>query len=409
MKLISTSELLAVATRIKPGARVVTQGNFATPRTLLELFDSSVERYRLIMGNAQEPLPHRDGVTHEATFQGPGVRRKPDTVYIPCRLSMMPRLFETELVPDVVLLNVTPARDGLVSMGTDVTYVPAAIEAVRARGGLVIAQINPALPYTFGDALVRPDDIDYAIEAEEAPKAAQSTPGDDVAEEIGHRVAALVPPEATLQLGIGAVPDAAVRVLRTRQNLKIFTEMLSDGVLDLARAGALAPGHPITASFVYGSDEVYDWIDGNPDVQMLRLERSNNPTLIASQPRMTSINGALQVDLYDQANGTWVNGQPYSGLGGATDFMIGALHSPGGAAVIALRSWHPKADCSTIVPELTSPVTSFQHSAVVTEHGTARLFGRSSKEQARVLIEDTAHPDARDQLWAAAAAMGLRS
>ena len=133
---------------------------------------------------------------------------------------------------------------------------------------------------------------------------------------------------------------------------------------------------------------------------MLRTEKTNDPATIARHPLMMSINSALQVDLLDQANASWVNSRIYSGFGGSTDFIVGALHSPKGHAFMALPSWHPKANVSTIIPKLTTPATSFQHSAVITENGTAWCFGKNASEQAHYLIEKAAHPDAREELRA---------
>ena len=140
---------------------------------------------------------------------------------------------------------------------------------------------------------------------------------------------------------------------------------------------------------------------------MLRTEKTNDPGQIARQAKMTSINSALQIDLYDQANASHVRGQIYSGFGGSTDFIVGALHARGGASYMALPSWHPKAQTSTIVPRLTENVTSFQHSYVVTENGTADCFGHSQKQQAANLINKAAHPSVREELTEAAAKLGL--
>ena len=140
--------------------------------------------------------------------------------------------------------------------------------------------------------------------------------------------------------------------------------MISDGVMELERRGALDRRRPIVCSFLFGSPELYAWVDQNPRLRMTRTETTNDPSRIAAQPRMVSINTALQVDLSDQAGASHINGRLYSGFGGQPDFVTGALHSPGGHAVIALRSWHERSDSSTIVPRLTDPVTSFQHSAV---------------------------------------------
>jgi acyl-CoA hydrolase len=223
---------------------------------------------------------------------------------------------------------------------------------------------------------------------------------DETRATIGERVAALVGDGATLQLGIGAVPDATLAALLTRRGLRIWTETFSDGVLDLDRAGALDPDAALTTSFVLGSAELYRWIDRNPRVRVLRTETVNDPARIARQPAMTSINTALQVDLRAQTNAAHVRGRIYSGFGGQPDFVTGALHAPDGHAIIALPSWHPKSDTSTIVPALTEPTTSFQHSYVVSEHGTASLWGRSQREQAERLVHAVADPRARDQLAA---------
>ena len=147
--------------------------------------------------------------------------------------------------------------------------------------------------------------------------------------------------------------------------------------------------------------------DLDPRVRLTRTETTNSPARIAQQPRMTSVNTALQVDLLDQANASRIRARIYSGFGGQTDFTVGASHSEGGRAFMALRSWHPRADVSTIVPLVDEPVTSFQHSAVVTEQGVAWIAGHDERAQARHLIEEAAHPSVRDELWEEAAALGL--
>jgi acyl-CoA hydrolase len=203
------------------------------------------------------------------------------------------------------------------------------------------------------------------------------------------------------------VPDAVLTGLPHRRGLRVWTEMFSDGVLTLEQSGALDESTPITASFIFGSPQLYSWLDDNPRVRMLRTERTNDPGLIARNPAMTSINSALQVDLFGQVNASRMHNRIYSGFGGQPDFMVGAMHSPGGQALIALRSWHPRADCSTIVPLIDEPVTSFQASAVVTENGAAELFGHDQGVQARHLIEHAAHPQVRAELWEEAVGLGL--
>ena len=165
---------------------------------------------------------------------------------------------------------------------------------------------------------------------------------------------------------------------------------------------------PVTGSFAFGGEELYAWIDRNPRIQMLRTEKTNDPALIARQPRMVSVNGALEVDLFAQANASRVDGAIYSGFGGQTDFVVGALHSPGGLAIIALPSWHPKADVSTVVPQLAGPVTSFQHSYIVSEMGADAVWGNDASAQAQEIIDQVASPVVRDELHKAARELGFR-
>jgi acyl-CoA hydrolase len=210
-----------------------------------------------------------------------------------------------------------------------------------------------------------------------------------------------------LQLGIGAIPDAALDGLTARRGLRIWSEMVGDGVLRLDRAGALDQDTHVVASFMFGSDELYGWVDRNPRVRMARTERANDPAQISRQPAMTSINSALEVDLFAQANASRLNNRIHSGFGGATDFLVGALHAAGGQAFVALRSWHPRADVSCVVALLDEPVTSFQPSSIVTEQGIADLRGRTEREQAKAIIEHAAHPDVRDELAEEARHLGL--
>jgi acyl-CoA hydrolase len=391
-----------------PGTpRVVASGNHAAPAMLLAALDAVLPEYHLYMLNAPPGVPDRPGVTYETSFVGAGMRGSPRLRYYPCRLSLVPQLLKQALPPDVVLVHTSLPSGGTVSLGVEVNVLPAAIEAARARGGLVIAQANPGMPTTFGDAAVPLESVDYLVEVDEPLASHPPLPRNEVATGIGGRVAALVPDGATLQLGIGAIPDATLAALLGHRGLSIWSEMLSDGVLALDRAGCLDPDLPITASFVLGSPELYEWVDRNKRVQLLRSETTNDPGTIASHPHLFSVNSALEVDLFAQANACRVRGQVYSGFGGQTDFIVGALHSPGGHAIIALPSWHPKADVSTVVPVLSGPVTSFQHSYIVTEQGTAAIWRHDQTTQAQHILDHAAHPAARDALRAAAHDLGL--
>jgi acyl-CoA hydrolase len=387
--------------------RVVVSGNHAVPWHVLGLVDEGLDEYRLWSLNAPAGIPVRDGVTPETSFVGPGMRRHPRLSYVPSRLSMVPSLFETRLRPDAVVLHTTPPRDGRVSLGVEVNVLPAAIEAARRHGGVVIAQTNREMPWTYGDALLDVDLLDVLVEADVPMPHAPVSTVDDESATIGRLVAERVPDGATLQAGIGAVPDATMHGLAGRRGLRVWTEMFSDSVLALERAGALDRRAPITASFLFGSAELLAWVDGNERVEMRRTEITNSPSLIARNPAMTSVNTALQVDLFAQANASRIDARIHSGFGGQTDFIVGAVHSLGGQAFIALRSWHPKAGCSTIVPLVDEPVTSFQMTAVVTEQGTAEIFGNDEREQARQLIENAAHPRVREELWEEAVELGL--
>jgi len=402
---------LASALRASPGLpatpRIVCSGNLATPLRALEALDGAWPEFALYAINAPRGLPTREGVTFETSFVGPGMRHSPGLRYLPARLSLVPRLFATTLPPDVVVLHTSLPRDGAVSMGTEVNVLPAAVEAAKARGGRVVVQMNPQMPFTFGDGVLGLDQIDVAVEVDEPLPVATAAPMDDEGAAIGALVAGRVADGSTLQLGIGAVPDAVLHGLLRRRGLRIWSEMFSDGVLALERSGCLDPAVPITSSFLFGSPELYAWVNRNHRVVMRRTEVTNEPGVIAQQPQMTSVNTALAVDLFAQANASRIKSRIFSGLGGQTDFIVGALHARGGQALMALRSWHPKADVSTIIPLIDEPVTSIQPTAVVTEQGVAAIWGHDEKTQAKHLIEQAAHPRIREELWEEAAGLGL--
>lgn len=395
-----------------PIPRVVISGNHATPWEGLAAADAAFETYRLNALNAPRGIPDREGVVYESAFVGAGMRHHPRLKFFPVRLSQAPVLFRDMLDVDVVIVHTSMPVDGKVSLGIEVNVLPSAIEACKANGGLVIAQMNPQMPYTFGDGEFDLDTFDAVIEVDArvaAEGAGAPLPADraESAATIGRLVADRVPDGATLQLGIGEIPDATLLELRTKKGFGIWSEMISDGVLALDEAGALDPDKIVTCSFMFGRPELFAWADRNEKVRVLRTETVNAVRNIAQQPAMTSINTALQVDLFDQANAARIKARIFSGFGGQTDFMVGAIHSRGGQAIMALRSWHPKADVSTIVPMITDPATSFQHSLVVTEHGVAEMFGHDDDTQAANLIRYAAHPRVRDDLWKAAHELGL--
>ena len=386
--------------------RMVCGGSGATPLPLLGIIDRCVETWRLVCINAPVGVPTRKDVVHETIFIGPGSRRAESLEYVPCRLSLAPSLYEERLAPDILVLHTSTPRNGTVSMGIEVQVLPAALDAAKRRGALIIAQVNPNMPHVLGDGIVDVDDIDIGVFVYASlPTASMPSPG-PLARQIGDRVASRIRDGATLQVGIGAVPDAVVAQLPENIHVGVWTELLTDSIRLLDDAHTL-DDRVVTGTFAMGTPALYEWIDDNPRVRLLRCETTNDPGTIAGQPKATSVNTALQVDLFGQVNATRVGTKIYSGVGGSTDFLVGAMHSPSGQALIAMRSWHPKANRSTIVDVLDSPVSAIQPSVIITEQGTAELFGNSQNEQVRQLIENTAHPDARDHLWRRAREFGL--
>ncbi len=428
MPITSLESLSSILDTSRRDYRMVVSGNGAVPWTTLRAIDGILPAYRMHMLNAPAGVPDRTGVVLESAFVGVGMRKSPRLAYFPSRLSQVPMLFQRRLPVDIALVHTSVPVKGKVSLGIEVNVLPAAIESVRANGGLVIAQANPNMPYTFGDGEYPVEEFDAIIEVDEpfgghamqagtakaaaaaAPAAAAPSKGIDRVESakiIGRLVSDRIDDGATLQMGIGEIPDATLAGLLKKKNLGIWTEMLADGVLALDDAGALDPDRQLVSSFVHGSTDLNAWVHLNNRVRILRTETTNSPSRISQNPGMTSINTALQVDLLDQANASRIRAKIHSGFGGQTDFTVGAMHARGGQAIMALRSWHPKADTSTIVPLLDEPVTSFQHTAVVTENGVAEISGYDEHTQAAHLIEFAAHPRIRAELWEEAVSLGL--
>ncbi|WP_411914020.1 acetyl-CoA hydrolase/transferase family protein [Acidipropionibacterium timonense] len=405
--MITTEEFGHVVESLPARPRVICPGSFAAPLEALQLIDEHLPEWTLFCVNAPVGVPTRPQVRHEAIFLGPGHRRAATVDHLPCRLSIAPGLFRTTRRPDLVLLHTSVPRGGKVSMGIEVQIMPGALEAAKECGALVVAVVNEHMPFIRGDGVIDVDDVDLAVQIDAPLRAVPRAVVDDDSAVIGRSVAERVVDGATLQAGIGAVPDAVLGCLAGHRRLGVWTELMTDGVMDLDRAGALDPDRPIVGTFLIGSEELYDWAGRTDRLILLRCETTNLPSRIASQPAMTSINTALQVDLFGQVNATRVGKRIYSGFGGSTDFLVGAMHSPGGQAVIALRSWHAKAHVSTIVGQLDSPTSSVQPNAVVTEQGTAELLGYTDRQQAAALIEHAAHPRAREHLRAEAVRLGL--
>src|ERR1017187_963749 len=291
MRIISELELgNRFSSLAERAPRLVASGNWSTPQRALKIFDANVERYRLFVLGLRYSASSRESVRLESPFVGPGMRHSSALDYIPMRLSLVPRLFAISRQPDVVLVHTSPPRSGKVSLGIEVNVLPAALEVARARGALVVAQINPRMPYTFGEGEIAMDMIDVAIEVDQPLDTTEGHSSDGRKEQIGEYIAHLVPDGATLQLGIGAIPDATLGRLVHRRGLRIWSEMISDGVLALERSGALDHEHQVVTSFIGGSEELYKWADGNRRLRMFRTETTNDPGKIAINPMLISIN-----------------------------------------------------------------------------------------------------------------------
>lgn len=336
--------------------------------------------------------------------------------YVPCFLSEIPKLFRSkEQRLDTVIIQVSPPdKHGLCSLGVSVEATRAALQ----NAGKIIAQINPQMPRTHGDSLVHFSDFTAFVEYNSEIPLHLPAEQDPVTQQIGAHVASLIRDGDCLQMGIGAIPDAALACLGDRQHLGIHTEMFSDGVLPLIASGVITnrnkKKHPgkIVTTFAMGSKALYDFVDDNPEVVFLDVAYTNDTAVIRQNPQVVSINSALQVDLSGQICADSLGTKIYSGVGGQMDFVRGAGLSEGGRAIIALPSTAAGGTVSRI-SSLLSPgagvVTTRAHAHyIVTEYGVANLRAKSLTERARALI-DIAAPQFREQLARAAFAdWGLR-
>jgi hypothetical protein len=266
MQILTPEALGSALSALPDNPRIVISGNAAIPHDAIPIIDRSLERYIIHALNATPgAAPVRDGVTAETCFVGSGMRKHPGLAYVPARLSLVPRLFAGPLPPDAVVVHCAPPRDGQLSMGIECNILPAAIESCRARSGRIIAVINRQMPYTFGDALLPIDQVDLAIEVDSPlPEIPPAVPDDD-SNRIGELVAVRVPNGATLQAGIGAIPDATIAQLKGHKGLRVWTETFSDGVLALERGRGDGPGQPPDHELPdRGRRELYDWLTATP-------------------------------------------------------------------------------------------------------------------------------------------------
>lgn len=329
--------------------------------------------------------------------------------YVPCFLSEIPKLFRSkEQGVDTAIIQVSPPdKHGLCSLGVSVEATRAALQ----NAGKIIAQINPKMPRTHGDSLVHFNDFSAFVEYSSEIPLHLPAEQDAITQRIGAHVASLIRDGDCLQMGIGAIPDAALACLGDRQHLGIHTEMFSDGVLPLVASGVITnrnkKKHPgkIVTTFAMGSQALYDFVDDNPEVVFLDVAYTNDTAVIRQNPQVVSINSALQVDLSGQICADSLGTKIYSGVGGQMDFVRGAGLSEGGRAIIALPSTAAGGTVSRI-SSLLSPgagvVTTRAHAHyIVTEYGVANLRAKSLTERAKALIEIAA-PQFREQLARAA-------
>jgi len=398
---------------IQSGMRVFLTGNCSVPQVVMKAlverapFVENVEIVQVLtIGNADYVKPDMEKHLRVNTlFISDNVRgavNEGRADFTPVHLSQIPRLFAEDVIPlDAALIQVSPPDEhGFCSFGVEVGVTKTAAQSAS----IVIAEINPNMPRTLGDAFIHNSKIQYAIPVDyKLPEVAMGQPT-ELSKRIGQHVAGLIENGSTLQLGIGAIPDGVLYYLRDKRHLGIHTELFSDGVIDLYEAGiitnerkTLHPGKMI-AGFLLGTQRLYNFVDNNPVVELHPTEYINDPFIIAQNEKMVAINSAIEVDLTGQVCADSIGTRMYSGTGGQVDFIRGAARSKGGKPIIALPSSVTTSKGETlsrIVPILkpgASVVTTRSDvHYVVTEYGVADLRGKSIRKRAQALIE-IAHP-----------------
>jgi 4-hydroxybutyrate CoA-transferase len=411
-KVVTASEAVEA---IKSGDRVFIHSVAAAPQALIKAMTARASDLRNVEivhlhteGEAPYAAPElRESFHVNAFFVGANVRTalvQGHADYIPVFLSEVPALFRKGVLPlDVALLNVSPPdKHGFCTLGVEVDVARAAFETAR----LVIAQINRHMPRTQGDALINVNQIDLMVAVDEPLHEVQMPELTAEDRAIGRHIAELVEDGATIQMGIGSIPNAVLSSLGDHKDLGVHTEMFSDGVIPLVEKGVingrLKVKHPgrMVAGFVMGTKKLYEFIDDNPQVLMLDIAYVNDTAVIRRNPKVTAVNSALEVDLTGQICADSIGMRQYSGVGGQMDFIRGASLSEGGKPIIALSST-TKSGESKIVPFLkqgAGVVTTRAHvHYIVTEYGVANLYGKNLRQRARELIR-IAHPDHRETL-----------
>jgi acyl-CoA hydrolase len=399
---------------IKSGDRVLIQGGSATPQALINAMVARAPELRnveLVHLHTEGACGYTDPALREsfhtnAFFIGGNIRKHiGDTAdYIPIFLSDIPSLFRQGYMDlDVVMVNVSPPdKHGFCSLGVSVDIVISGIE----QGKKVIAQINPLMPRTFGDAQIHLKHFDACVEIEEEIYEMKFVAPSETEKAIGKNIAEIIDDGATLQMGIGGIPNAVLTFLHNHKNLGVHTEMFSEGIVDLVEKGIVNGSkkktnpYKIVSGFAMGTRRLYDFMDDNPEIEMNDIAYVNDTSVIRQNPKVTAINSAIEVDLTGQICADSIGPRMFSGVGGQMDFMRGAALSEGGKPICAITSTTSKG-VSKITPMLklgAGVVTTRAHARfVATEYGIAELFGRNLKQRAQAL-RNIAHPDHREEL-----------
>jgi len=413
-KLRMPEEALSV---VRSGMRVYIQPGCAEPETLVEALLKRAPSVRdievvhlLTLGCADYVKPEMEGhFRHNAIFIGANVREAVNdgrADYTPVYLSEVEELFESGAMPlDVALIQVSPPdRHGFCSFGVGVDTTLTAAKCAR----YVIAQVNDQMPRTYGDSFIHLNQIDTFVESSRPLCELPEPEISDLHMAIAKNVASLIEDGAVLQTGIGGIPDAVLRFLMDRKDLGVHTELVSDGVIPLIKAGVITGSRKnfkprkIILGFVLGTKKLFEFVDNNPIFEFHPSAYTNDPVRIARNDKMVAVNSALQIDLTGQVCSDSVGTYFYSGIGGQVDFLRGASHAKGGKPIIALPSTAKRGAISRIVPML-EPGAGVVTSRgliryVVTEYGVAYLHGKSIRDRAKALIE-VAHPKFRKELY----------
>jgi acyl-CoA hydrolase len=400
---------------IHSGQRVFVHGGAATPQYLLGCLMERAEELRdvelvsiSLQGSGEISSEKYKNAFHlNSLFVSPNIRsavQEGRGDYVPVFLSEIPRLFREKLLQiDVALVHVSPPDShGYCSLGVSVDIARAAVQGALH----VIAQVNPRMPRTHGEGLIHVSELDALVEVQEELPEVSMGGGDEISATIGRFCAELIPDGATLQMGIGAIPDATLSCLNHHKNLGIHTEMFSDGLLPLLESGVVTnhlkrkhAGRTVTG-FALGSRKLYDFVDDNPSIAFIGIDYVNDESVIRQNPSVVAINSAIEIDLTGQVCSDSIGTLQYSGVGGQMDFIRGASLSKGGKPIIALPSVTAKG-ISRIVSMLkpgAGVVTTRAHvHFVVTEYGVAYLFGKNLRQRSRALIK-IAHPSHREEL-----------